>query len=278
MPELPEVEVIRRGLLPYLIGRKIIGVDWSGKKLRTDVPLPLLRERLTGTIFKEIRRRAKYLLFLTDSQDLLIIHLGMTGKLGICERKKPHGPHDHLFFALEGGLELRFNDIRRFGAVHCIRREEREKGEADFFRTSGPEPFSSEVTPAYLKKRAGNSVQPIKAFIMNSANIVGVGNIYANESLFSAGIHPHKAAGKLTKPQWQRLIEQIRLVLNEAIKCGGSTINDFVNAGGEKGYFQINFRVYGRDGEPCKHCGCTIKKTVTTGRATYFCTRCQKKS
>lgn len=277
MPELPEVEVIRRGLLPLLKGRRIIDIRHSGKNLRIPVPLTLLRKTLTRAIITDIRRRAKYLLFPTNRDDLLIIHLGMTGKLGVCPPELPEAKHDHLFFLLDDGKELRYHDTRRFGSIQIIPRENRQTEEALFFQTTGPEPFSYAVTAAYFKKKAKGRSQPIKTFIMDNRIIAGVGNIYANESLFAADIHPRRPAGKLTMKQWQRLLEEIRAVLEQAIACGGSTISDFVNAGGERGYFQINFKVYGRAGKPCPNCDHPLEKTVITGRASYFCPRCQKR-
>lgn len=277
MPELPEVEVIRIGLLPLLVGKRIITIRHSGKSLRTPVPLAKMKEVLINTVITDIQRRAKYLLLSTDRDDLLIIHLGMTGKLGVCPPKLPEAKHDHVFFVLDDGMELRYHDTRRFGSMHVIPREDRKTDECFFFQTTGPEPFDETVTSSYLKKKARNSSQPIKTFIMNSRVIAGVGNIYANESLFAAGIHPRRPAGKLTLKQWQRLLDEIRAVLKEAIACGGSTISDFVNAGGERGYFQMNFRVYGRANQPCRICENFLQKTVITGRASYFCAHCQKR-
>jgi formamidopyrimidine-DNA glycosylase len=201
----------------------------------------------------------------------------MTGKLGVCPPELPEAKHDHLFFVLDDGKELRYHDTRRFGSMHVIPGKDREAEEPLFFQTAGPEPFDANVTAAYLKKKARNSSQPIKTFIMNSRIIAGIGNIYANESLFAAGIHPRRPAGKLTLKQWQLLLDEIRAVLKEAIACGGSTISDFVNAGGERGYFQMNFKVYGRANQPCRLCEQALQKTVITGRASYFCAHCQKR-
>lgn len=277
MPELPEVEVIRRGLLPYIKGKEITEVRFSGKKLRTDVPIDILQKKLPGALIKDIRRKAKYLLFILDSDDLLIIHLGMTGKLGVCKQGLTPATHDHLFFLLADGTELRYNDTRRFGSVHFIKCKQRAVEEELFFRTTGPEPFDPIITPAYFRKLAKGSSQAVKTFIMNGKNIAGVGNIYANESLFAAGVYPQLQAKKVTLGQWQKIIQHIRIVLREAIACGGSTISDFVNAGGEQGYFQMNFRVYGRAGKPCRVCGKPLKKTAITGRASYHCPNCQKR-
>ncbi|MFN2353179.1 MAG: bifunctional DNA-formamidopyrimidine glycosylase/DNA-(apurinic or apyrimidinic site) lyase [Desulfopila sp.] len=276
MPELPEVEVIRRGLLPHAVGRQVVAIRSSGKTLRRAVPMDILEKRLTGSTFTDIGRRAKYLLFITDHNDLLIIHLGMTGKLGIFPGMSSSARHDHLIFGLDNGMELRFNDTRRFGMVQYIAQHNRKRDEQHFFRTSGPEPFSAAITPAYLHKRARASSQAVKTFIMNGRIIAGIGNIYANESLFSAGIHPGRAAGTLSRQKWRRLIGAIQSTLIHAIACGGSTISDYVNAGGQRGYFQVNFRVYGRQGAACRNCTAAIQKMVINGRASYFCSRCQK--
>lgn len=276
MPELPEVEVIRRGLLPHAIGRQVINIRSSGKTLRRPVPMDILEKRLIGSIFTDISRRAKYLLFSNVHGDLLIIHLGMTGKLGVFPEESPTATHDHLLFRLDNSTELRFNDIRRFGMIHYIVQHDRNREEQHFFRTSGPEPFSDEITPVYLHNRAKGSSQAVKTFIMNGRIIAGIGNIYANESLFSAGIHPQRPAGTLSRPKWGRLIETIQTTLHHAIACGGSTISDYVNASGRSGYFQVNFTVYGRQGEACRNCEAVIQKKVINGRASYFCSRCQK--
>jgi len=277
MPELPEVEVIRQGLLPLVKGRKIAGFGSSGKRLRTEVPEECIGERLVGAVITGIERKAKYLLFTFDSGDLLTIHLGMTGRLTIFPAETPPARHDHLFFLLDNGRELRFNDTRRFGSVQCFKNAEKTQALRRLFATTGPEPFSAQCTPAYLHARARNRSQAVKTFIMNSAILAGVGNIYANESLFAAGIHPATPAGTLTPKQWQLLLDKIRDILNWAIACGGSTISDFQNAGGQSGYFQINFRVYGRRQKPCVRCSTPLAREVIGGRASYFCPRCQKR-
>ena len=276
MPELPEVEVVRRGLIPLLQGRKIVGLAHSGKKLRFSAPLHLLRTTLNNAVITEIGRRAKYLLFTTDRHDLFIIHLGMTGRLGVFPGTAAPAKHDHLFFLLDNGMELRFNDTRRFGSTHIIRSIERSEAEKVFFQTTGPEPLGRQCSAAYLHNRAKGSRQAVKTFIMNSRIVAGVGNIYANESLFAAGIHPGTAAGRLSIQQWQVLLQKIRQTLLQAIDCGGSTISDFLNAGGESGYFQMNFKVYGRTGKPCPSCLEPLRKEVINGRAAFFCPICQQ--
>ena len=276
MPELPEVEVIRLGLLPLVKGRKILAFASSGKRLRTEVPSTCISTKLVGAVITTIARKAKYLLFAFDTGDLLIMHLGMTGRLGIFPKDAHVAVHDHLFFLLDNGKELRFNDTRRFGAVHCFESKDKRQALRNFFSRTGPEPFSGKCTPLYLHKKAHNRSLSVKTFIMNSAIIAGIGNIYANESLFAAGIHPATPAGALTQKQWQLVLEKIKDILNWAISCGGSTISDFQNAGGQSGYFQIHFRVYGREHKPCVGCATPLARAVIGGRASYFCPRCQK--
>ncbi len=277
MPELPEVEVIRRGLMPHLKGMTITEIRNSGKSLRVPMPAELLTTKLPGSIITDVKRRAKYLLFPSDKGDLLIIHLGMTGRLALFNQGSPVAKHDHLFLSLGNGKELRYNDTRRFGAVYLISNYLNVDLENTFFRTSGPEPFSDICTSSYFKTKAKGSSQAVKTFIMNSKILVGVGNIYANESLFAAKIHPQTPVGRLTHKQWQLLIEKIREILRWAIDCGGSTISDFLNAGGDQGYFQINFRVYGQEAKPCYLCQSLIVKRNINGRASYFCPQCQRR-
>lgn len=277
MPELPEVEVTRRGLTPFIQQKRITQIRYSGKKLRTAVPFGMIVQRLQGKKILKVERRAKYLLFISETGDTLIIHLGMTGKLGIFEPSAPLAVHDHLIFSLDSGMQMRFNDTRRFGSVTLLTNQQSQVMEETFFRTTGPEPFSPECSPEYLKKRAGKTSQAIKIFIMNSSIVAGVGNIYANESLYAAGIHPAAKASGLGLKRWQNLLTNIREILLWAIDCGGSTISDFLNASGQQGYFQANFKVYGRENQPCPACMELIKKETIGGRASYFCPSCQKR-
>jgi formamidopyrimidine-DNA glycosylase len=276
MPELPEVEVICQGLRPHLTGRVITAIQCSGKDLRHPVPHNLMNEMLYGQRIRAVRRRAKYLLIETEDQTLLIIHLGMTGNLGIFPHATPLKIHDHVCWQLDNGLELRLNDTRRFGAVWLLPPEQAENMETDFFGTTGPEPFSKTCTPAHFMALARARKQPVKTFLMDSKVVAGIGNIYANEALFAAGIHPCREVYTLQEDDWQQLIQLIRQILTQAIACGGSTISDFINASGESGYFQINFQVYGRKGQPCLQCGIPIEKIQISGRASYFCPKCQK--
>jgi formamidopyrimidine-DNA glycosylase len=223
----------------------------------------------------DVQRRAKYILLHLDSGATIIIHLGMTGNLGIFDSKSPLAKHDHLQWSLSDGNQLRYNDIRRFGSIHILSAAETEIREDVFFSTSGPEPFEKRFSVSYLQKIAKGKQVTIKQFIMNSQIVVGIGNIYANESLFRAGIHPGKMVKKLTPTEWQTLITTIRKVLNHAIDCGGSTISDFLNASQESGYFQINFTVYGKEGSPCPQCKAPLRKSKIGGRATFYCDNCQ---
>lgn len=276
MPELPEVEVVKRGLEPHLPGRVINALRYSGKKLRTEVPLQDMLSLLVNREITGLRRRAKYLIVEMDSGTLLIIHLGMTGKLGLFAENSLELPHDHVTWVLDNGLELRFNDVRRFGSISLVRHDQTGELENTFFKTTGPEPFGASFSAAYLKKKAAGKSQPVKNFIMNNQVVAGLGNIYANESLYAAGIRPTRPAGKISNKKWTILVEEIRNVLSWAISCGGSTISDFLDASGKQGYFQVNFRVYGRTEEACSQCGSPIKMIKLGGRASFFCPRCQR--
>ena len=276
MPELPEVEVIRRGLQRHLPDRRVETVSHSGKLLRIPVDLEAMRTLLVGRKITEVTRRAKYLLIHTDSRALLIIHLGMTGRLGIFPLHTPLAKHDHLRWGLDSGFELRFQDTRRFGSAQVLSPKEAEQLEETFFNTTGPEPLGDACTPEYLHSQAQKKRQAIKTFLMDTRIIAGVGNIYANECLFKSGIHPERQVSTLKPDDWQRLLRDLRSTLNHAIDCGGSTIRDYLNAGGQEGYFQVHFKVYGKAGDPCERCGAPILKIRIGGRASYLCPDCQK--
>jgi len=276
MPELPEVEVVKRGLEPHLPGRIITDIRYSGKKLRSDVPYEEMQTHLLKAEITGLSRRAKYLILEMSNSYLLIIHLGMTGNLGLFPESSQDMPHDHVAWRLDNGMELRFNDVRRFGSVTLIPSESRTTLEDTFFKTTGPEPFDTECNAAYLHKKAAGRSVPVKTFIMNNSIVAGIGNIYANESLFAAGIRPTRSAGKISRKKWIHLIEHIRDVLDHAISCGGSTISDFIGASGEKGYFQMNFAVYGKYDQPCPRCKSLIKAIKLGGRASFFCPKCQR--
>jgi len=276
MPELPEVEVVRRGLLNHLPGRTITGLFTDGKRLRLPVPEKELRARLTGARIIDVRRRAKYLLIDFDNGELLILHLGMTGILGLFSRKAEIAPHDHVCWNLDNGYDLRFNDVRRFGSVRLIGPEQIATLEQTVFKDTGPEPFSENFNGSYLYRKAHKKQQPIKNFIMDGRVVAGVGNIYANESLFNAAIRPTRKAGAVSEKRYGLLVSKIREVLTTAIECGGSTISDFIDTSGARGYFQIHFNVYGRKDQPCPTCGTLIRHRKLGGRASFFCPSCQR--
>ena len=276
MPELPEVEVVRRGLLNHLPGRTITGLFTDGKRLRLPVPEKELRARLIGARIIDVRRRAKYLLIDFDNGELLILHLGMTGILGLFSRKAEIAPHDHVCWNLDNGYDLRFNDVRRFGSVRLIGAEQIATLEQTVFKDTGPEPFSENFNGSYLYRKAHKKQQPIKNFIMDGRVVAGVGNIYANESLFNAAIRPTRKAGAVSEKRYGLLVNKIREVLATAIECGGSTISDFIDTSGARGYFQIHFKVYGRKNQPCPTCGTLIRHRKLGGRASFFCPSCQR--
>jgi len=276
MPELPEVEVICQGLRPHILGKSIKDIFCSGKQLRVPVDCRGMRNELCKQQISSLTRRAKYLLLKITNGATLIIHLGMTGNIGIFEHGTARKKHDHICWLLDDKKEMRLNDTRRFGAVHLLPAKDAKRLERDFFTATGPEPFSRTCTAKYLHKRAEKRTQAVKSFIMDSHVIAGIGNIYANESLFRTAIHPARPASSLSKKEWQCLLTIIRKTLKHAIQCGGSTISDFVNASGAGGYFQMNFQIYGKNGETCAVCKESIQKSIIGGRASFYCPGCQE--
>lgn len=270
------MEVICRGIRPHLVGREIVTVHSNGKALRYPVPIGAMQRELSHQMITTVARRAKYIEIHLGSGAILIIHLGMTGNLGLFTTGSTLAPHDHVRWTLDNGMELRYRDSRRFGAMFMLTAEEAGNRQDTVFKTTGPEPFSEAFSADYMFAKAKGRSIAVKTFIMTNPVVAGVGNIYANESLFAAGIMPTRKAKSLTRKEWHRLIDKIRLILQEAINCGGSTISDFVNASQEGGYFQIRFRVYGKGGEPCVHCGKEIRRLVIGGRASYYCDACQR--
>jgi formamidopyrimidine-DNA glycosylase len=271
MPELPEVETTRRGLAPLLVGRTIRSVKVHNRALRWPVPHDLNRV-LTGQAVHDIQRRSKYLL-VSLTHGTLIIHLGMTGHLRVVLAAAALKKHDHVELLLDNGCALRFNDSRRFGAMLWTGEHPLQH---PLLKNLGPEPFDAAFSAAYLFDRAQGRVVAIKPFLMDARTVVGVGNIYASEALFRAGIDPRRAAGKVSRAACSRLVESVRDVLAEAIAAGGTTIRDFANSDGEPGYFRISLRVYGRAGEPCVTCRAPIRQLRLGQRSTYFCAKCQK--
>jgi len=276
MPELPEVEVTRRGLLEQLPGTTVRKITCSKFRLRHSMPRRLLQSEIVGQLVRTVDRRGKYLLVRLGSGAILVIHLGMTGKLGLIESGTPRHRHDHFIMSLDTGLELRFNDSRRFGLIAVWPADEASRMEAEFSRREGIEPFGSDFSAKKLHDLAGARRVPVKSFLMNSKIIAGVGNIYANEILFASGIHPLTPVREVTLQEWQGIVAACREILQQAIDAGGSTISDFLGTSGHPGYFQLQLRVYGRKDQACLRCATPIIKSELSGRATFYCPNCQK--
>ncbi|HYS78368.1 MAG TPA: bifunctional DNA-formamidopyrimidine glycosylase/DNA-(apurinic or apyrimidinic site) lyase [Candidatus Dormibacteraeota bacterium] len=273
MPELPEIETIRRGLGPLLVGRRVLGVEVRERRLREPIAARSL-DRLRGAAVTGIRRRSKYLLLDTDSGLTLLIHLGMTGQLWVADRDRPRRPHEHVVIALDDGRDLRFADTRRFGLMHVVRSDRLDRHPC--LRGLGPEPLDGEVLGETLWRSTRDLKKPVKNFLMDTRAIAGVGNIYACEALHRAGLGPRRPVGRIARPAWERLVACLREVLNEAISAGGTTVRDFLNAEGDVGYFAVSLRVYDRKGKPCGRCGGSIRRIVQAGRSTFYCPRCQR--
>jgi formamidopyrimidine-DNA glycosylase len=270
LPELPEVETTVRGLVPVLEGRRLARVEARRADLRRAFP-PDLRQRLTGARVTGLSRRAKYGLIDTDRGDTLVFHLGMSGRWRIDPQEI--GPHDHFLLETEEGRRLALNDPRRFGSLDLVRTDELDGFAA--FAKMGPEPLSSDLSADHLLAALHGRSAPIKAMLLDQRIVVGLGNIYVCEALHMAGIAPTRAAGRISRPRLVRLVEAIREVLLAAIEAGGSTLRDYARPSGELGYFSKQWRVYGREGEPC-HCGAPVRRRSDSGRSTFFCPRCQR--
>ena len=295
MPELPEVETVRAGLEPVLTGRSFVRVEQRRPDLR--FPLPeRFAERLTGRRVLRLERRAKYILVHLDRDEVLAVHLGMTGRLivsnGGPERDLTlgqyvyeHGKdarHDHLVFTMSGGAVVTYNDARRFGYMTLI--PEGELANDAFFAGLGVEPLSDDLSGSYLARRAAGKKVDLKAFLMDQRIVAGLGNIYVCEALFRASLDPWKPASRLATrtgkptPAAERLAAEIKAVLRDAIRAGGSTLRDYKRADGTSGLFQNEFAVYGREGEPCARPGCrgTVARRTQGGRSTFYCPACQR--
>lgn len=270
MPELPEVEITRRGIAPSVSGQTIVDVVIREPRLRWPVPKNL-RAVLTGRTVDRVRRRAKYLLF--DCGDgALIVHLGMSGSLRLLPRDAPPGAHDHVDLVFRGGL-LRLRDPRRFGSV--LWQASPAESHA-LLRDLGPEPLDDAFNGDYLHRATRGRRVAIKLLLMNQAVVVGVGNIYANEALFRAGILPRVRASRLSLARCERLVAEVKQTLTEALAAGGSTLRDFHAADGSPGYFQQNYFVYDREGEPCRRCAAPLRMIRLGQRSTFFCSACQR--
>lgn len=274
MPELPEVENVRRSLQELIVGKTIERVHVSLPRIiRTPDDVVRFQVELEGGKVTSIGRRGKYLIFHIPPY-MLVSHLRMEGQYRLCEGQDEVVPHTHVVFHFTDGTELRYRDVRQFGTMDLVRsQEDWPKGLASL----GPEPFSEDLTPASLYRTIHRRRAPIKAVLLDQTCIAGLGNIYVDEALFAAHIHPARSADQLKKRQVSVLLDEIRSVLQRAIEAGGTSIRTYVNGYGRHGGFQMELAVYGREGQPCRRCGTLIEKTRVAGRGTHFCPRCQPK-
>ena len=271
MPELPEVETTRRGILSGLSNRRVRAIVVRESRLRWPIPADL-PEKLGGQHILDIDRRGKYLLF-RFRHGTLLVHLGMSGSLRfVTSADQAPGKHDHVDLLIEGGRTLRYHDPRRFGAFLWL---EGEVSAHPLLRDLGPEPLQQDFHGEYLYAASLGRKVPVKQFLMDGHVVVGVGNIYASESLFRAGINPGRMAGRISLERYRSLAEVTRQVLTEAIDQGGTTLRDYVNSSGDAGYFSLKLYVYGRTGQPCAACGAPIKVIRIGQRSTFYCPRCQ---
>jgi formamidopyrimidine-DNA glycosylase len=271
MPELPEVETTRRGIAPHVIGRRVRAVVVRDARLRWPVP-DNLAAALAGGRIVGLDRRGKYLLFALDA-GTLILHLGMSGSLRLVPAAVPAGPFDHFELVLDDGQVLRLRDPRRFGSVHWTGGDPTEHW---LLAQLGPEPLDADFTSDYLYACSRGRRAPIKDVLMNGRIVAGIGNIYANEALYRAGIHPFRAAGRIGRQRLHVLVAAVRQVLEESIAQGGTTLRDFVAGDGEPGYYRLQLHVYGRGETPCPRCATPIRLARRGARATYYCPRCQR--
>ncbi|MGH1370049.1 MAG: bifunctional DNA-formamidopyrimidine glycosylase/DNA-(apurinic or apyrimidinic site) lyase [Maritimibacter sp.] len=283
MPELPEVETVRRGLAPVMEGAVIVRADIRRPDLRWPFP-PNMSERLTGAKVERLRRRSKYILADLDTGETLLIHLGMSGRMLISgaatgnfhhDHPTPE-KHDHVVLDMANGARITFNDPRRFGAMDLLRTD--NEATHKLIQVLGPEPLGNAFNEDYLIKALKGKGSPIKTALLDQGIIAGLGNIYVCEVLFRAGINPKRKAGQISAARLKSMVPIIRDVLTEAIAAGGSSLKDFRQADGDLGYFQHAFKAYGREGEPCVNEGCNggIERIVQGGRSTFYCPQCQR--
>ncbi|HYH22936.1 MAG TPA: bifunctional DNA-formamidopyrimidine glycosylase/DNA-(apurinic or apyrimidinic site) lyase [Azospirillum sp.] len=279
MPELPEVETVCRGLAPHLEGRVLARVVQRRPDLRFPFP-PRFCERLTGRRVSAVRRRAKYILVHLDDGTVLIAHLGMSGRMMITRESVEPTAHDHVVFETDDGTTVTFNDARRFGLMDLT--DESALGEHPLLRTLGPEPLGNAFSGPVLAERLAGRMSPIKAALLDQTVVAGLGNIYVSEALFQARISPKRMAATVSGARAERLATAVRDVLARAIAAGGSSLKDYRQASGELGYFQHQFSVYDREGQPCPGCTCDVAKTggvrriVQSGRSTFYCAQRQR--
>ncbi len=275
MPELPEVETVRRGLEPVLLGKRIIKAEKFSPKLRLPIPKDF-GEQLTGQKVTSLTRRAKYILIHLESSLTVLLHLGMSGQVLIFKKPAKPEKHDHFRLQIEGGNTILYRDPRRFGLVTFCPTNELEENK--LLRGLGPEPLSNHFNGQALRSALSGKSVSIKAALLDQRVVAGAGNIYASEALFRAGINPKRKAGSLSLARCERLAGEVRNVLNDALKAGGSSLKDFVGVDGELGYFQHRFQVYDREETPCPNSDCpgTIRRFTQNARSTYYCPTCQR--
>jgi len=275
MPELPEVETIRRGLALRISGRQIVRAELRRPDLRRPFP-PMLATRLEGARIGGLSRRGKYILVELDATGLLLLHLGMSGRITAAGPELPPEKHDHVILTLDDGTVVRFNDPRRFGLIDYLERG--AAGIHPLLAGMGPEPLEPGFDGAYLDRALAGKLTPIKAALLDQRIVAGLGNIYVCEALYRAGLSPRRLAATVIGARAARLAAAIREVLGEAIEAGGSSLRDYVQANGELGYFQHRWAVYGREGEPCSGCNCAegVRRIVQSGRSTFFCAKRQR--
>ncbi|MEO1191734.1 MAG: bifunctional DNA-formamidopyrimidine glycosylase/DNA-(apurinic or apyrimidinic site) lyase [Pseudomonadota bacterium] len=277
MPELPEVETVMRGLSLRLEGRRLVEAQVRVPALRWPLPEGLA-DNLTGRRVERLERRGKYILGHLDNRQILLAHLGMSGRMLLLPRgdNRPLDKHDHIVLRTDEGWELRFNDARRFGMLDLFPAAER--AEHRLLRGLGPEPLGPEFDGAYLAQVLAGKITPIKAALLDQRLIAGLGNIYVSEALFEARISPRRLARSIGPGRAETLAQAVRSVLTRAIAAGGSSLRDYVQSDGELGYFQHQWKVYGREGDACRLSSCpgTIKRLVQSGRSTFYCPRCQR--
>jgi len=275
MPELPEVETVRRGLALKMSGRRILRAELRRPDLRRPFP-PALAARLDGARIGNLGRRGKYILIELDSDGVLLLHLGMSGRITAGAADLPDAPHDHVVLRLDDGTVIRFNDARRFGLLDYVKRGEEKQH--PLLAGLGPEPLEPEFNGAYLATVLAGKMTPIKSALLDQRIVAGLGNIYVCEALFRAGVSPRRLAASIGRGRAEKLVAGIRSVLIEAIEAGGSSLRDYVQADGELGYFQHRWAVYGHEGDPCPGCDCggAVRRIVQSGRSTFFCAKRQR--
>ena len=275
MPELPEVETIRRGLAIKITGRRIVQAELRRSDLRRPFP-PELAARLQGARIGALGRRGKYILIELDKDGLLLLHLGMSGRVTAGTGALPAARHDHVVLTLDDGTVIRFNDPRRFGLIDYLSRGEAARH--PLLSVLGPEPLEPGFGGAYLAAKLAGKLTPIKTALLDQRIVAGLGNIYVCEALYRAALAPRRLACSIGRRRGDRLAAAIKSVLTEAIAAGGSSLRDYVQADGELGYFQHHWAVYGREGRPCPVCDCAegVRRIVQSGRSTFYCAKRQR--